>query len=342
MAVAQVLKDYAEEIGFPDSKILFEIFDILYDGEDDVKMLAVMPGTVESISEQAGIPLEKVKSRLDYLWMKGGVGQSGDIYGRIPGMIALRDASIVWPEASQRYFELWEEMFTKEHHRFVVHMKKKNYPAAMRVVPVEEAVDSKSTILDIDSAKKIFEDADVISATYCACRLQKNKVGNRSRDCPSPETANCLATNMVATMSLSRGIGKQISKEEAIKILMEAEDAGLVHMTRNNVKKDMFVCNCCACCCHGLEMVNDGSIPEAFAPSRFRITFDADACSGCGECLSRCQFKAISLDDTAVIDFDKCYGCGNCTAACPSGALVLTEIRPIEHIRNASRARSLG
>jgi ferredoxin len=341
VTVPKLLKGYAEELGFPESAILFKIFNILYDGQDDIKLLSAMPGNAEVISQKTGIPFGIVHIKLDHLWKKGAVMKITDQFFLIPGLIALRDMSIMWPQSSQEYFELWEDMFTKEHHRFVAHMKKKNYPSAMRVVPVEEAVDSRNQILDIDSAVKIFKDAELISAVPCACRLQATKVGRR-QNCPAPETANCLATNMIAAMVLSRDIGTKISQQEALKRLAEAEDAGLVHMARNNVKKDMFMCNCCACCCHGLEMINDGSYTEAFAPSRFQVRFDADACSGCGECVARCQFKAISLSDIAEVDLGKCFGCGNCAAACPTGALVLTEFRPIEHIRTSSKVGSFG
>ncbi|MBN1612871.1 MAG: 4Fe-4S binding protein [Deltaproteobacteria bacterium] len=49
-----------------------------------------------------------------------------------------------------------------------------------------------------------------------------------------------------------------------------------------------------------------------------------------------------SSNDSAEVDLDKCYGCGNCAAVCPTGALVLTEFRPIEHIRTSSKVGSLG
>jgi ferredoxin len=242
----------------------------------------------------------------------------------------------MWPKATQKYWELWEEMFTKEHERHTAFLNSKNYPPAMRVLPVQETVDSESKILDIDSAIKVFKDARVISAVECACRLQAQKVG-RGQNCPAPKTANCFATNAIAEMTLARGIGEKISVEEALKRLKETEDAGLVHMARNNIAEDMFMCNCCACCCHGLYMINDGSYTRAFAPSRFQVKFDADACTGCGECESRCQFKAISVNGTAQINLDKCFGCGNCVTACPSGALILTEIRPVESIRVAKK-----
>lgn len=47
-----------------------------------------------------------------------------------------------------------------------------------------------------------------------------------------------------------------------------------------------------------------------------------DNCTGCGLCVSRCSFNAISLfDKIAVIDNKKCTGCGDCLAACRFSAI---------------------
>jgi ferredoxin len=336
MAMREFYEEYAAILGFPGSEILYKIFDILYDGEDDMKILKALPGNAESISTATGIPLDNLNPKLERLWKKGGLGVAMGHHFLIKGLIILRDMSVMWPEATQEYWEVWEEMFTKEHERHAAHLNSKNYPPAMRVLPVQETVDAESQVLDIDSARQVFKDARIISAVDCACRLQAKKVG-RGQTCPAPETANCFATNMVAEMSLARGIGKQISLEEALKRLKETEDAGLVHMARNNIADDMFMCNCCACCCHGLHMINDGSYTGAFAPSRFQVKLDADACTGCGECESRCQFEAIAVDDIAEINLNKCFGCGNCVTTCPVEALILTEIRPAESIRTAKK-----
>ena len=337
MTVREYYEEYATLLGFPGSEILFKIFDMLYDGEDDMKILQALPGTAETISQATGIPEERLKPRLEKLWQKGGVSGAMGYYTLIKGLIVLRDMSVMWPEAKQEYWEVWEEMFTKEHERHTAHLNSKNYPPAMRVLPVEETVDSQSQILDVDSAAEVFKKARVISAVECACRLQAKKTG-RGQNCPSPPgMANCYATNMVAEISMARGIGKQITLEEALEGLKICEEAGLVHMARNNIADDMFMCNCCACCCHGLHMINDGSYTGAFAPSRFQVRLDEEACTGCGECESRCQFNAITVDDIAVIDLDKCFGCGNCVTTCPVEALSLAEIRPKDSVRVAKK-----
>ena len=104
-------------------------------------------------------------------------------------------------------------------------------------------------------------------------------------------------------------------------------------MVRNNIKKDMFMCNCCACCCTGFHFFKNLNYAGTFAPSRFKAHLNEEACTGCGLCADRCQFDAIEIDDTAEITETKCYGCGNCVIACPEGALTLVETFPPEHIR---------
>ncbi len=45
-------------------------------------------------------------------------------------------------------------------------------------------------------------------------------------------------------------------------------------------------------------------------------------CVGCGDCVSHCAGKAISLKEKkASIDPEKCVGCGECILICPNGAI---------------------
>lgn len=53
---------------------------------------------------------------------------------------------------------------------------------------------------------------------------------------------------------------------------------------------------------------------------------DLEQCTGCGECVERCPFDAITIGPghkRAVVDTDRCYGCGVCRAACEHDALAL-------------------
>jgi len=335
MATPKVLEDYAAKLGFPKSEALGKILTMLYDGEDDLSVLGALPGTAEEIAGKTGLTEERVREVADRLFGRGALAhpmKQPDLYRLFPAMIELRDATVLWPDAPQELFELWEEVVLKEMPDLVPTLEKLKIPPMIRVVPIERSVESQNTVLDADSARKIFRDADLITALPCACRMQAQK-NDRSPDCPAPESSVCMQTNGFAEVVLSRGLGEKLTNEEALKRVAEAEAAGLVHMVRNNIQKDMFMCNCCSCCCTGLYMVNQTGYLDALAPSRFKVKLDVDACSGCGTCEDRCQFHAITVDGVAVVDGDKCYGCGNCVITCPDEALTLEEVRPVEHIR---------
>jgi electron transport complex protein RnfB len=101
-----------------------------------------------------------------------------------------------------------------------------------------------------------------------------------------------------------------------------------VHSTGNYQDGNFYVCNCCTCCCGILRGVAEFGIPTAIAHSDFRAVVDADLCIGCGDCLERCQFGALSVpDDVCVVDYIRCVGCGVCATVCPVDALHL-ERRP--------------
>lgn len=335
MPIPEPLRSYAMQLGFPNSETLARIFQVLFDHEDDLKVVQALPGTPAELAERTGLSIERVREIGEKLKARVVVGYplgQPELLRRFPAMIELRDSTVLWPEAPQEIFELWDRLVTVETRDLIPLLKNLEVPAMVRVIPVESKVEVQNTVLDADSARRIFQEAELVSVVPCACRLVARKNG-RGKDCPAPADSVCLQTNAFAKGVLNRGLGRKISNAEALRRIGAAEDAGLVHMIRNNIKKDMFMCNCCSCCCSGLHFVNQLGYFAGIAPSRFRIKLDQDACSGCGACEDRCQFHAIKVDKAASINLERCYGCGNCALACPEEALVLEEIRPLSHIR---------
>ncbi len=106
------------------------------------------------------------------------------------------------------------------------------------------------------------------------------------------------------------------------------EEAGLVHSSGNYRDGIDYFCNCCTCCCGIMRGIAEYGIMSAVARADFQIAVDAGSCVGCGACVGRCQFKALSLAGPAggeaiAVDLARCMGCGLCVLACPRGALRL-------------------
>ncbi len=335
MPIPESLKSYAAQLGYPTSETMGRIFELLYNSEEKLRIAVALPGTAEEVATKTGLSPDSVQQLIRELHLAGAINErvkQPNSFRLYPGMIELRDATVLNPDVSNEMIRLWDDLVHNELPQLVPFLRKMGVPSLMRVIPIEETVESKSSVLDMDSARKIIGDAEQIVAIPCVCRKTAREVG-RGEDCPAPDDLNlCILINAFCNEAIARGIGETLTNEEALNRLEKAEDAGLVHVTRNNVKKDMIMCNCCSCCCTGLYMVNQVGY-ESFAPSRFKIKLDEEECTGCETCVDRCQFFAIKVDDIAQIDMDKCYGCGVCVTTCPGEALTLEEVRPKEHIR---------
>jgi ferredoxin len=336
MSMHEQLAPYAARLGFAGSGTMARIFEILYDDGDSVAVAAALPGSVEEIAEKTGLGAQRIREVLNRLLNRGALSRvisKGDYYRLFPAMIELRDAVVIAPDCPQELFDLWEVIIRDEMPRLVPVLKSLNLPPMLRVIPIEETVESSTRVLDADSARQIVRSASLITAIPCPCRTQAFRTG-RSPDCPAPRDVNvCMQINGFAEAALDRGVGERLSTDEALRRLDLAEQAGLVHTVRNNVKDDMFMCNCCACCCTAMFLHNAIGYDASFAPSRFRARVNAGECTGCGACSERCSFHAISLEETAVVDERRCMGCGSCVLVCPVEAIGLEEVRPPEFIR---------
>jgi Na+-translocating ferredoxin:NAD+ oxidoreductase subunit B len=197
-------------------------------------------------------------------------------------------------------------------------------PAVHRIIPVEEAVPAGIEFYAYERASALLEGAQAWAVRDCICRLQQKLL---DKGCDRP-MENCIAFGPVPGMFDGLPAMRTISKDEAIKILREAEDAGLVHSPGNYRDGHFYICNCCTCCCGVLRSVAEFGLPTAIARADFVAVVDTENCAACGECLARCQFAALSLSaGFCEVDAGRCVGCGLCTTVCDPGALHL-ERRP--------------
>lgn len=122
---------------------------------------------------------------------------------------------------------------------------------------------------------------------------------------------------------------RRISQDEALAILEAEHKRG--HVQTAWFKDVCFgrfyaICNCCLCCCIGVQAITQHHIPMA-ASSGYVSKVDDTICSGCGECEKICPFMAIKVKEIAAVDWEKCLGCGVCVERCPEVALELIRDR---------------
>jgi electron transport complex protein RnfB len=201
-------------------------------------------------------------------------------------------------------------------------------PPGHRVIPVEQSIPFEPEIYSYERASELLEGAKAWGVRDCICRVQQRLVG---KGCDHPIEV-CLVFAPIEGAFDRSEVTRAITKDEALNILRETEEAGLVHSTANFRDGHFYICNCCSCCCGFLRTVVEFGVPTAIAHSDFRVVVDEEECVGCEECVEWCQFRALSVpEDVCVVDHTRCVGCGQCTTVCPPEALSL-ERRPESEI----------
>jgi Pyruvate/2-oxoacid:ferredoxin oxidoreductase delta subunit len=202
-------------------------------------------------------------------------------------------------------------------------------PPEPRLIAVDEAVPPPtSEIHPAHTVMKILEDLDdgeILAVGHCFCRQQR-KLDDDPCRLHLPEEA-CISVGPAAEHLLARGIGRRISKREAIDLVKDVEEKGAVHQIGKLVPLKDFdstyevevICNCCWDCCGVIGNYNRGNIPFLLKSYYVAGILDREACNACGECELYCPVAAIALTDEGVaeIERDLCCGCGLCASHCP-------------------------
>jgi ferredoxin len=270
------------------------------------------------IGVDAGLAYRTLKgmARKGQIRIKKGEGQL--LFGLMPFVVGLYEEQL--PRMDAELAALFEHYLQETGGGSIV----RDMPAVHRVIPVGEAIPVDLEIFPYERATELLEGAKSWGVRDCVCRVQQKLVG---KGCDRP-IENCLVFAPVEGAFDHSEVDRAITKEEALRILHEAEEAGLVHSTGNYRDRHYYICNCCTCCCGILRSVAEFGVPTAAVRSDFHAVVDAETCIGCGDCLELCQFGALSVpEDVCVVDYSRCVGCGLCATVCPTGALYL-ERRP--------------
>jgi len=319
----------AEKILCKGSRLVPQLFKMIAD-EKEAEILVALPGTPAELKTKLGRDEQEIAQSLEDLFRKGVVFRSkkpdGIKYRMCREIGQFHDASILWPHASRAFYDLWQKYMEEEWPAYSKFVEKVFPRPFTRIIPIEKTVSTKNQVLAFESVKEIIAKTHRVALTKCTCRLIAHK-------CDKPVEV-CLQVGKAADYTIERGSGKEISKEEALEITRQAEEAGLVHVTINKAGESTFICNCCECCCQVMPLlIKEGR--KLCDPSRFSSRIISEKCTGCGLCVDDCLFKAITMTpegDVAQVLADKCMGCGLCAIGCPEGAIELIQVREKEFI----------
>jgi len=255
-----------------------------------------------------------------------------------PGMIEFSLMKGELNEKEKQLAQILEKFFkevqagTQRNYDDLMPRFKEMSPPA-RVIPVEENIQTgQEAVLLSEEASKLIDLNDTIALTNCYCKQQGDLLDNPCKFTDKREM--CLLFGKPAEFSVEHNFARQISKEEAKKVLKEAEDNGLVHKVFHS-KLDFSreidaICSCCKCCCGIFRMFYQGIWPFHTLTS-YIAKPDSNICIGCGICVEKCQMEAITLEDNhATINEERCIGCGVCAHLCPEHAITIERTGPRE------------
>jgi len=121
---------------------------------------------------------------------------------------------------------------------------------------------------------------------------------------------------------------ESLSRTEALSRIRETEGEGNCHTVWTFITPFLAgICNCSLPGCYAMKTTVTHKSPVFFR-GEYVAAVDPAACSGCGQCVKLCPFKAFEpwkKKAKAVIDGRRCYGCGICRSVCARDAISLRD-----------------
>jgi ferredoxin len=309
-------------LGFPatESGVELRILRELFSEEDAELFLALTPQleSPESAATRLNRPAGDIAERLEDMSQRGllfRLQRGGSLkYGAIPFVHGLFEFQV--KRLGPEFAELMEQYMNETFHNNMI----EGADAFVRTIPVQQSIGEPSHIAAYEDACEILRNRDPIVVTECICRKAKRLVGE---GCDKPLEA-CFMFGAMGQYYLDHDMGRRVDADEAIRILTEAQEAGLVTQPASS-QNPGGMCTCCGDCCGVLSSLNRHPRPAELVFSNHYAAVDREACAGCEVCTERCQMDALEMNDDGVVEINlaRCIGCGLCVTACPEEALRL-------------------
>lgn len=164
----------------------------------------------------------------------------------------------------------------------------------MHVIPVEKAISLENQSLDIEHISHWLKKYEGhLGVGICSCRYGRSKLGE---GCGDSCEDWCIAVGDMADYCRETGKGHDITYDEAIQILKNAEDNGFVHQITNidGTDKIFAICNCNVNICNALRTSQLFNTPN-LSRSAYTAKVDSKSCVACGKCVEYCPAGAVKL-----------------------------------------------
>jgi len=322
--------DFAAKYTYQGSERFKKVLKVLMN-EDEVKVANLLPATEQEIADKTGKSVESVNSLLSGLFKKGIIFESSKGYRPARDIFQLHDATgsdwrsdDVW---GRDLLDAWWDFSENELYKDIAKWVNDFLNPVSRVIPARAAIAEPASLMPDEDIEGIIDRTTRIAVVKCPCRRMAQK-------CDRPSEV-CLQLNKGAEYTLKRGSGREVSKDEAKKILRTASEGGLVHSVGNTPEVGHYICNCCPdCCIFMMPWLTYGGVEKGIAKSRFEAKVDVESCNGCQDCVEQCPFGAIEMVKVAgqkkmkaSVDPAKCFGCGVCAVQCVTDSIKLYEVR---------------
>jgi Pyruvate/2-oxoacid:ferredoxin oxidoreductase delta subunit len=298
---------------------------------EEARIAAAMPKgffTAERLAAPLDRSTEEVEAMLQTM-ARNGLCSSGDADGTevytlppfIPGIFEYQFMRGTRTEKDRRLAQLIHKY--KEAVDAIKGIPEISFPFT-RVITVDEKIEAGNQVHTYDQISTYVENSDPISVCTCYCRHEAELL-DENDTCGKPNEV-CMQFGVGARFVIDKGLGREVSKQEAMEILKSSEAEGLVHCSVNHQEIE-FVCNCCADHCVILKTALTQPKPGLALNSGFQPEIDQDECTACDVCVDTCPATALAMTDDGVLvsDLDRCFGCGVCATLCPTQAIVLVE-----------------
>ena len=319
-----------DENGEPTETYL-EYLSLMYNPEiaKIVQHLELFPKLINIVKFSKKVDIDKkiLIEKLDEVAKRGFIVNFGRQYS-LPVPYMVCDNPFVYEknyksENAKNFAELGTKFFSEEEYYKKFQTTQEGTPR-FRILTVSEEIEPGHEIIPAEEVYSIIEQNHNFTLIPCPCRNRAEIKGERKcKDKYPIHTCLLLGPYATAVLEIEDGVMKSITKEEAKKITKKASELGLVHTTDNVAKECTVICACCECCCEILSGLTIFDNPRAVGKANYIAHVDENICVGCGTCIERCKFSAITIKGVSKRNVDKCMGCGLCAVTCPNKAITM-------------------